>query len=240
MPRKFTLIVVHRRGPENEADFKEICAKVEALDPGIAAYATDSDKPSPIPRSEWRRPALVVALMQTFALKIPRGALLRNFEINKLVQTQALRKAGLPTLPDLPFRPGMMLDPILFGEFVLLKPLDARLTSKGAGIQVMRRTRLEKLRPSDLPTDHPIRRERKGYIVQKLVNTGKFATTYRVAIFLGELLYGLKYQSFDPSPDLTSPDSVIEAGNFTQKGETDGSFRGRRALFAGKESGSSL
>jgi hypothetical protein len=113
----------------------------------------------------------------------------------------------------------MMLDPILFGEFVLLKPLDWQLTSKGVGIQVMRRTRLEKLRPLNLPADHPMRRDRRGYIVQKLVNTGRFATTYRVATFLGELLYALRYQSLVPSPDLTAPDSEIEAGDFTQKGE---------------------
>jgi glutathione synthase/RimK-type ligase-like ATP-grasp enzyme len=148
-----------------------------------------------------------------------RGTLVRNFEIDKLVQTQVLRKAGLPTPPDLPFRAGMMLDPIVFGEFVLLKPLDFRLTSKGIGIQVMRRTRLEKLRPLDLPADHPMRRDTKGYIVQKLVNTGKFATTYRVSTFMGELIYALKYQSLVPSPDLTSSDSEIESGDFTQKGE---------------------
>jgi hypothetical protein len=219
MPKKFTLIVIHVPGPEYEADFGKICAKVEALDPEIAAYAIDTRSKAPMPDSVWQRPTLVVAMQERFATKVRRGTLLKNLEIDKLVQTQILRMAGLPTPPDLPFRPGMTLDPILFGEFVLLKPLDWRLTSRGVGIQVMRRARLQKLRPLDLPAHHPIRRDRRGYIVQKLVNTGKFATTYRVSTFLGEVIYGLKYQSLVPSPDLTSPDSVIEAGNFIQKGE---------------------
>ena len=42
MPKNYTLIVVHRTGPEYEADFATICARVQALDPEIAAYATDT------------------------------------------------------------------------------------------------------------------------------------------------------------------------------------------------------
>ncbi len=220
MPKKnYTLIVVHRRGSEYEADFGEICAKVEALDPQIAAYSADALSPAPISDREWQRPTLVVSLLEGWAFRVVRGTVLCNFEIDKLVQTKILRKAGVPTPPDLPFRPGMRLDPIMFGEFVLIKPMNLRMTSKGVGIQVMRRTRLEQLRPFDVAMDHPLRRDRKGYIVQKLVNTGQFPTSYRVATFLGELIYALKYQALVPSPDLASADSVIEAGNFSQKGE---------------------
>jgi hypothetical protein len=220
MPKKnYTLIVVHRPGPEYEADFREICAKVEALDPQIAAYPTDALSQAPISDGEWQKPTLVVSLLEAWSFRVMRGTVLCNYEIDKLVQTQILRKAGLPTPPDMPFSPGMRLDPILFGEFVLLKPMNLRMTSKGVGIQVMRRTKLEKLRPFDLPLDHPLRRDRRGYIVQKLVNTGEFPTSYRVTTFLGELIYALRYQSLVPSPDLASPDSIIEAGNFSQKGE---------------------
>jgi glutathione synthase/RimK-type ligase-like ATP-grasp enzyme len=218
MPKKnYTLIVVHRPGSEYEADFGEICAKVEALDPQIAAYSTDALSQAPVSESEWQKPTLVVSLLEAWSFRVVRGTVLCNYEIDKLGQTKILRKAGLPTPPDVPFRPGMRLDPIMFGEFVLIKPMNLRMTSKGVGIQVMRRRRLEQLRPIDLPADHPLRRT--AYIVQKLVNTGEFPTTYRVTTFLGELIYALRYQSLVASPDLTAPDSVIEAGNFSQKGE---------------------
>lgn len=216
--RKFTLIVIHQRGADYERDFAEICGKVQSLDPEIAAYAADTHTRTPLPSSEWQRPTLVVALQNQFHLKVARGTVLHNHEIEKLVQGQILRRSGLPAPPAVPFRFGMKLDPILFGEFVLLKPMDFRLMSKGKGVQVMRRTRLESFRPTDMPMDHFLRQDKKGYIVQKLVNTGRYPTTYRVATFMGEVLYGLRYQSLDESPELTSPDSVIEAGNFTQKG----------------------
>lgn len=218
MSKKFTLILVHPGGAEYDRDFGEICKKVQSLDPEIAAYATDISSKTPFAAAEWQRPTLIVVLWNKFQLKIPRGTIVRNHQINKLVQAQILKNAGLPTPPAVQFRFGMKLDPILFGEFVLIKPMDLHMTSKGEGVQVMRRTRLENLLPSDIPKSHPLH-QAKGYIVQRLVDTGRYPTTYRVATFLGELLYGLRYQSFAASPELTSPDNVIEAGNFTQKGE---------------------
>jgi hypothetical protein len=230
MPKKnYTLILIHRPGSEYEADFGEICAKVETLDPQIAAFSTDARSQAPISYREWQRPTLVVSMLEAWSFQVLRGTVLCNYEVDKLAQTKILREAGLPTPPDLPFSLGMRLDPIMFGEFVLLKPRNLRMTSKGVGIQVMRRTRLEQLRPFDVPMDHPLRRDRRGYIVQKLVHTGQFPTSYRVATFLGELIYALKYQSLVASPDLASPDSVIEAGNFSQKGER------RMELFADDE-----
>jgi hypothetical protein len=48
------------------------------------------------------------------------------------------------------------------------------------------------------PKSQPLH-QAEGHIVQELVDTGRYTTTYRVATFMGELLYGLRYQSFDPS-----------------------------------------
>ena len=144
--------------------------------------------------------------------------ILRCRPIEKLQQQEILRSSNLPTPPAARFQFGMKLDPIMFGEFVLLKPLNPRLQSKGQGVHVMRRSRVESLTSRDVARDHPILHDKHGYIVQKFISTGERATTYRVAMFLGSILFSAKYQSNNKSPSLSSPDRLIESGDFTQKG----------------------
>ena len=57
-----------------------------------------------------------------FHLPIKRGPVLKVQAIGKLAQQDILRQHGLPTPPALPFTFGMMLDPIMFGDFVVVKP----------------------------------------------------------------------------------------------------------------------
>jgi len=218
--KRRNLILVHR-GLEYEDDFEEIANKVFALDEGITTYIVPAGSDDQLPNEAWLHPTLVVALLPVFDLKIKRGAILKNCPISKIVQAKILREAGIPTPPVLPLRFGMTLDPILFGEFVMIKPMSLSLTSSGKGIQVFRRKRIEKLKFSDFPADHLIRRDREGYLVQKFINTGSHASTYRVSTFLGRVMYAMKYRSVDVSPDLSEADSVIENGNFTQKGNRE-------------------
>jgi hypothetical protein len=217
---KYTLILIHR-GSEYDRDFREIGQNVMDLDSSIKAYCGSAGTKSPFPHSGWENRTLVVALNQSFALQIKRGTVLKNRPMSKLTQAKIFRDAGIPTPPMLPFKIGMKLDPILFGEFVIIKPMSLGLTSKGKGIQLFRRRRLEQLRPIDFSTDHLIWSDREGYLVQKFIRTGNFPSTYRVLTFMGEVLYAMKYQSLEASPDLNQSDTVIEAGNVTQKGQRE-------------------
>ncbi len=214
------LILIHR-GPEYENDFEEIANKVFALDKDITTYIAPAGSDDQLPNEAWSRPTLVVALLPVFDLKIMRGTILRNRPISKILQAKALQEADIPTPPVLPLQFGMRLDPILFGEFVMIKPMSLGLTSSGKGIQVFRRKRIELLKFSDFPADHLIRKDREGYLVQKFINTGSHASTYRISTFLGRVMYAMKYRSLDVSPDLSEADSVIENGNFTQKGNRE-------------------
>lgn len=215
MSRK-NLILLHR-GPRYEADFKEIAERVHALDPTITVIYLYAGLDAQIPDAEWQFPTLTVALCEIFKLQIKRGPVLRNHPIDKFRQQAILRAGGIASPMASPFHFGMKLDPILFGDFVLLKPLDPRLGSHGQGIRVLRRARAERITLSDFPPDHPIALSRMGYIVQKFVYTGEFANTYRVTTFLGEPIFAFAARSTERSPSLDAPDSEIEAGAFTQK-----------------------
>jgi hypothetical protein len=214
------LILIHR-GREYENDFEKIANKVFALDEDITTYIAPPLSDGQLPEKAWLNPTLVVALIQDFDLKIMRGTVLKNRPISKILQAKALEEFGVETPPVVPLQFGMKLDPALFGDFVIIKPMDLGLTSSGKGIQVFRRERLEQLKITNFPADHLIQRDREGYLVQKFVSTGRYASTFRISTFLGRVMYAMKYQSQNASPDLSEADSVIENGNFTQKGDRD-------------------
>jgi len=230
MSRK-NLILLHR-GPRYENDFREIAEKVNALDPSITVIYLHAGLNASLPDAEWGFPTLTVALCEEFHLPIKRGPVLKNHPIDKFRQQDIFRKHGIATPMAMRFRFGMKLDPILFGEFVILKPFDARLGSHGQGIRVLRRTRAEALTPSDFPEEHPIIQSAKGYIVQKMIYTGDRASTYRVTTFMGEPIFAFAARSNDVSPPLTAPDAEIEAGAFTQKFSSTLVFESQEDLLA--------
>ncbi|MGE0005205.1 MAG: hypothetical protein AB7S92_06405 [Parvibaculaceae bacterium] len=206
---KRNLILIHR-GPEYEKDFKEIARKVTAIDRDITVYALASSSMAQLPSLAWMWPTLVVALTPEFRLQVRRGTVLKNTQVEKLAQNEIFRKAGIPAPPMLPFRFGMTLDPLLFGEFVLIKPMDLDLTSRGLGIQLFRRHRLERMEPRDFPPDHPIHEAREGYLVQKFIDTGRHPGYYRIQTFFGRIIYSWHSSLKTPRCDLTAPDSEIE------------------------------
>lgn len=214
---KRNLILIHR-GPEYERDFDEIATLVNSIDRDITVYHLPNDLKVELPVSAWQYPTLTVALTSKFYLPVRRGPVLRNRSFSKLAQQSIFRQNEIPYPPSSLFEFGMTLDPIVFGDFVILKPLNLELTSSGHGLHVMRRKRAEALSPSAFSADHPIRNGER-FIVQRFIFTGQYATTHRVTTFLGSALYSLKFGAQVPSPDLSSPDDVIDAGKFSHKGD---------------------
>jgi hypothetical protein len=134
---KRNLILIHR-GPEYEQDFREIARKVTAIDKDITDYTLASSSMAQLPSLAWLWPTLVVAFTPQYRLQVKRGTVLKNSQVEKFAQYETFRRAGIATPPTLPFRFGMTLDPLLFGEFVVVKPMDFDLTSQGLGIQLFR------------------------------------------------------------------------------------------------------
>ncbi len=218
---KRNLILIHR-GARYERDFADIGRKVVALDREIDVYAIGMESKSQLPPAIWQNPTLVVAFTGRFNLRLKRGKLLKNLPIDKLLQYETFREAGIPTPPTLAFKFGMMLDPLLFGEFVLIKPMDLNLTSIGDGVQLFRRRRIEQLRLHDFPPEHPLHRDRQGYLVQRFVDTGPNPSFHRVETLFGKILYSWHSTLQSPRCALDAPDAEIERTIIaTQGGDKD-------------------
>lgn len=203
------LILIHR-GPEYEQDFKEISDKIFAMDPDITIYSLAAGSSDQLPEAAWQRPTLTVALNSVFNLKVRRGPVLKNYQIGKLAQHRIFQEAGMATPPTLPFKFGMKLDPIMFGEFVVIKPMSLDLGSQGRGVQLFRRRRLEAMRPSDFPPGHLVHRDSEGYLVQKFIDTGDHVSYNRVSTFFSEPMYSYFSRAKSPRGSLDSPDGIIE------------------------------
>ncbi len=204
------LILLHR-GPEYEQDFMEISEKVFAIDPDITIYALGTGSVDQLPEAAWQRPTLTVALNSTFNLKIRRGPILKNHQIGKLAQHRIFQNAGLSTPPTQPFKVGTKLDPIMFGDFVIIKPMSLDLGSQGRGVQLFRRKRLETMALQDFPATHLIHKDREGYLVQKFINTGEYVSYNRVSTFFSEPMYAYYSKAKSPRGSLDSPDDIVEA-----------------------------
>ena len=219
------LIIIHR-GPEYTKDFDEIADKVNALDPRITVYHMPPSYRDGLPTGAWDSPTLTVALLAKFSFTVHRGPVLMNKAMEKLDQQDVFRKNNIPYPPAMPFRCGMTLDPILFGDFVLLKPADLKLTSQDNGTAVFRRKRAEMLTMDSFPPSHPIRWSAKGFLVQRLVYTGEYPSSHRAATFLGEVMSLERFQSRRPTPPLDAPDHEIETADFAPKSDRDYDFVG--------------
>ncbi len=215
------LIIIHR-GADYVRDFSEIAGKISALDPRIAVFCVDPRASRVMPDDDWGRPTLTVALMSNFRVGIRRGPVLMNRAIHKTGQYRAFVEAGLPTPPTMRFIPGMKLDPIVFGEYVVIKPLDPDLASYGRGIQLFRRKKLETMTIASFPRDHLIHRDRQGYIVQRFVDTGPLLLLYRVQTLFGVPLFCFFAREKVPLPQLAGTDEEIERHRITSN---TGDFR---------------
>lgn len=123
-----------------------------------------------------------------------------------------------PEVSELSFQSGMMLDPILFGEFVVQKPMDLGQTSKGDGVYLMRRRRLHEKKMPDFPPDHPIHTARTGCIVQKFIDTGEYPSNFRIQTFLVKAIYAWNTNLLTARADLQSSDDEIERSKIANQG----------------------
>ena len=211
------LIIIHR-GPEYERDFDEISSKIHALDPGINVYHLPGLLRTALPEGAWRFPTLTVSLVSKFLLEIRRGPVLRNQRIEKLMQQAIFQKNGIAVPPALPFQFGMMLDPILFGDLVILKPMDLDQTSRGDGVSLFRRRRLHQKTMADFPPGHPIHEAKTGFIVQKFIDTGEYPSFYRVQTFMGKAIYAWHSTLMEPRCSLSASDEEIERTTIASQG----------------------
>lgn len=194
------LLIVYRS--ESSEDFKQIARRVHKLDPSIClVFCHDAINPAKINPNFFKLPMLVIYLVNPppddFDHKAP---FLAVKSIGKLKEFEHFRTHDLPCLPIEKFTWGMKLDKDLYGDLVVFKP--ENMTSTGADVNMVPTHLIAELKPEDFPDNHLIHQD--SYLVQKFLKTGERATTYRVTIFLDEVIYsGKGTLNFDyPSPDL--------------------------------------
>jgi hypothetical protein len=198
------------------ADFKDIAQRIERIAPDIHVKVFHPYRFSELPDSIWKTPTLLINLMLSEALKLPRGAALLSRQISKLLQDEMFRLGGIHSPKTAKFEIGMELNPEYWGDFVLMKPMPFHLMSKGQSIQVFRTRRLSGMSAEDFPSDHLI--HSTPMLIQQFVDSGDFPQKYRALTLCGDVLYIAKDTCGTQRPDSSATDDEIESGIFHANG----------------------
>jgi hypothetical protein len=205
---KKNLILVLSNKRYDPRDFTNIGTRIARRAEDVEVYAVTAGSPPSILDAEaWNRPTLTVALSTAGAFSPVRGPLLIGRKVEKLQQVEALRGAGVSVPPVQPFEPGMKLDPSIWGQYVLLKPVPLEASSHGEGIQLFRAVRLEQMERADFPEQHPI--HRYPMMVQKFIDTGDYPCKYRALMLCGEPIYVQHTTLSSRRPDLSATDEAL-------------------------------
>jgi hypothetical protein len=220
---KTNLVLVLNNKRYNPQDFINIGARVARKANDIEVFAvTAGSPPSILDSAAWQRPTLTVAFSTGGAFSPVRGPLLIGRRIEKLDQSEALKRAGVSVPLVQPFEPGMKLHRDLWGDFVLLKPAPLEASSHGEGIQLFRSSRLEKMTLADFPEQHPVHKQQM--MVQKFIDTGEYPCKYRALTLCGEPLYIQHHTLNIARPGLGANDQVL-AGAIVATGGGERTYR---------------
>jgi hypothetical protein len=212
----YTLILLHRS--DAESDFRKIADRIYKRAPDILVITGSLEaSDEQLPPGVWARRALTVAL-GPFRLKVRRGLVYRCQRVLKDKQSEYYRAAGIDTPRIARFQLNMELDPSLWGDHVVLKPL--HINSHGEGIHLVRTRRVSELRLEDFPQDHPIRNDE--YLVQQFIDTGECPCHHRVLSFLGEpISYRRNFMTIK-RPPLDADDETLMKGNIVSNFDAEG------------------
>jgi hypothetical protein len=198
------------------ADFKDIAQRIEKIAPDIHVKVFHPYRFSELPDSIWKTPTLLINLMLSEALKLPRGAALLSRQISKLLQDEMFRLGGIRSPRTAKYEIGMLLDPQVWGDLVLMKPMPLNKTSKGIGIQAFRTRRLSGMSAEDFPPSHQV--HKTPMLIQQFVDSGPFPQKYRALTLCGEVLYIAEDTCDTQRPDPSATDDEIESGIFHANG----------------------
>jgi hypothetical protein len=191
-------------------DLEEIAHELVRQAPDIAVHiVSPHDSNAVLSDEKWARPTLTVSFAPLGRFQPRRGRTFVNREISKLDQIAMLRHAGINVPRAERFKFGRAYSEKEWGEFVVLKPLPLRLTSKGGNILLIRTKNLAALTPSRFPPEHAL--SKGPALMQQFVDTGEYPTNWRVLTLFDEPLHSLKSRTAIARPQLTADDSEIES-----------------------------
>ncbi|MDF2995270.1 MAG: hypothetical protein K0R27_907 [Xanthobacteraceae bacterium] len=216
--RRF-LVLVQTEGSQSLQDFFEIKQLVEAKAPDIRVVVVSNRSHSVATlRALPPLPTLIVSPYQLNKGFTPdRGVIHAGQLITKDVQQALLEKAKIPVPPSVVLAPGVQLDSAVFGDLVIVKPLEPAKTSHGDWIQLRRTTDVTYEPPETLPAHHPARLA--PMLAQRFIDTGPKATSHRVLTLYGEPLYALRVASKVAMPDLAGSDDELRQASAASNGD---------------------
>lgn len=211
LPSKLNLFIIFSQSRFDVRDVTEIGSLVMRKAPDIQVHIVSPDSTAEnVSKNTWQGPALTVSLAGGTGKFIPcRGPILHNKALSKFEQHRRITRAGLSTPHTSKFQFGESYNEGDWSEFVVLKPADLRMTSKGRNVRLMRTRRLHQISQQGLKG--PDSAQMKDTIVQQFIDSGKLPTFWRPMTLFGRTLYCMKSWSPLPRPELTAPDEEIEA-----------------------------
>jgi len=195
---------------QSPEDWEEIAYHVRTIEPRIATFVVRGDQAHSYTRRRAAgRPSFIFSPGQLPTFRPLRGRLYQGNPIAKFEQLKRLAAAGVPVPMTTILTPELRLDPSVWGDFVIVKPGDNRISSFGQGVQLMRTGRVRYVPPAELPAGHP---GRFGpMLVQRFIDTGDRISHYRALTLFGEPLYVQFGRSVAPRVSLDASDEEIES-----------------------------
>lgn len=187
------LVLVNHPQGQDRRDFEEIAIKIEVIAPGIKCTIVPHDmslEDADMPPDIWARPTLTVAFQWPEKFRPQRGVFYAGRPINKHEQMRKFAKAQVPIPTTVAYEFGSVLDPSVWGDFVVMKPTRFDLTSHGDAVFLMRTESVAQLAAQVFPPDHLARAE--PVLIQRFVDTGEFSESFRVLTLFGAPLYCMK------------------------------------------------
>ena len=215
--REWHLVIVRQPGWQSAADWDRIASHVRDIDPRIAVFLVRRDVIHSYARRQAAgRPTLVFSPGPLEAFRPLRGRVYEGRPIAKLEQIERPTAAAVRVPRTAMLTPDLVLDPAVWGEFVIVKPTDLVRSSHGHGVKLMRTSRVRFKPTSDYPPDHP------GHygpmLVQQFIDTGDHISHYRALTLFGEPLYIDRDRAVAPRVDLAAPDGEIERTTIATQG----------------------
>lgn len=204
------LILVNHAGGQSRQDFAEIAAKIARIAPEVDVHVAAHDVTSAesgLPEEIWSRPSLTVSFRWPEKFRPKRGLVYAGRPIYKLKQLQIFQKAGLDVPLTIAYEFGRPLARGFWGEHVVMKPTTLETASRGRFTYLLRTEAVGPIAPKLFPPQHPAR---KGpVLVQRFIDTGEYATSYRVLTLFGEPIMCVLSRAKEKRPPLDAPDDVL-------------------------------
>ncbi len=202
------LILVWQPRWQIAQDFEEIASIITASAPDIEVFVVNNETTAFTQcKKAAKKPTLIVSLAALWRPVPRRGKIYQGSFVSKTDQKSRLSAVGIPVPKGIVLEPNLELDPDEWGEFVIVKPLDAMKAHSGLGVNLVRTVKLHYRPPKDYPEEHP--GHHGPMLAEQFIDTGEWPTYYRVFTLFGEPLHAIEHRTLNRRPPLDSADDEI-------------------------------